>query len=158
MFEIKRAHRNDSELILKYINELAIAEDLPYKVSATKEDIEQNIFDKNSSTSALIFYNKQIPCGFAVYYFTFSTATGKKGLHLDDLYIEPSHQGKGYGKIALTYLSKIAIENNCARFEWWALKTNVSAIRFYKSVAAREVDEIVVFRLNEKEINMMSKK
>lgn len=156
MFEIKQATIHDTELILKYIKELAIAENLPYEVTVSKEDIEQNIFNKDSTVGALICYNEQIPCGFAVYYYTFSTSTGKKGLHLDDLYIEPSHQGKGYGKNVLAYLSKFAVKSNCSRFEWWALKTNVSAIKFYENIGARKVDEIFIFRLDSEGINAMA--
>ncbi|EPN4980151.1 hypothetical protein ACT0HR_003541 [Vibrio alginolyticus] len=50
-------------------------------------------------------------------------------------------------------MSKLADKNNCARFEWWALKTNMPAIKFYERIGASQLDELVVFRLNEKEIS-----
>ncbi len=155
--KIINATINDAELIIHYIKELVKAEKLPYKVSVTKKDVEQNIFGKHSNVKSLIFYHEQKPCGFAVYYFTFSTATGKKGLHLDDLYIDPSCQGKGFGTKALIYLAKIADENDCARFEWWALKTNTSAINFYEKIGSQKLDELHLFRLDHHQIKLMAK-
>ncbi|GLO64150.1 hypothetical protein MACH09_46580 [Vibrio sp. MACH09] len=49
-------------------------------------------------------------------------------------------------------MSKLADKNNCARFEWWALKTNMLFIEFYERIRAYKLDELVIFRLNEKEI------
>ena len=115
-------------------------------------DIESNLLGKDATAKAEILYLNERPCGFAVYYFTFSTTTGKRGLHLDDLYIEPEHQGKGIGKKALIHLAQIAKGNDCARFEWWALKTNDSAIRFYLNIGAERLDEISVFRLDQVQI------
>ncbi|MFC3023166.1 GNAT family N-acetyltransferase [Vibrio zhugei] len=77
--------------------------------------------------------------------------------HLDDLYVEPECQGKGIGKKTLIYLAQIAKEKDCARFEWWALKTNDSAIKFYLNIGAQKLDEISVFRLNQSQIENLAK-
>ena len=156
MFEIRSATKDNSELILRYINELAIAEEFPFDISVCKEDLEENLFNSNSSSEAVICYYNNNPCGFAVYYYTFSTTTGKKGIHLDDLYIEPKYQGKGFGKRVMSYLAMLAINNNCARFEWWALKTNDSALKFYKKLGAECLSELSIFRLNSNGIELLA--
>lgn len=98
MLTFKLAQSGDSKLILKYIRDLAIAEEFPFEVSVTLSDIEANLLGKDATAKALILQVDEKPCGFAVYYYTFSTTTGKRGLHLDDLYIEPEFQGNGIGK------------------------------------------------------------
>ncbi|GAB2197039.1 GNAT family N-acetyltransferase [Sessilibacter sp. MAH4] len=155
MLKFVPAQDSDSKLILKYINDLAICEKFPFPISVTLSDIETNLLGNDAIAKAIIFYLDEKPCGFAVYYFTFSTTTGKRGLHLDDLYVEPECQGRGVGKKALVYLAQIARENDCARFEWWALKTNDSAIQFYLNVGAQELDVISVFRLNQPQIEKL---
>ncbi|WP_432468308.1 GNAT family N-acetyltransferase [Agarivorans sp. Z349TD_8] len=146
--EIKIAKKENAELILHFIKALAIAEGFPFEVTVTQEDLENNLLSSTSNAEAIIFYVNNKPCGFAVYYYTFSTTTGQRGLHLDDLYIEPAYQDQGFGKQVLVYLSHLAIENQCARFEWWALKTNDAAIKFYKNIGAHKLEEISVFRLD----------
>lgn len=155
MLKFIPAQSTDSKLILKYISDLAISEKFPFPISVTLSDIEKNLLDKDATAKAVIFYLDERPCGFAVYYFTFSTTTGKRGLHLDDLYVEPKCQGMGIGKKALVYLAQIAREKDCARFEWWALKTNDSAIKFYLNVGAQRLDEISIFRLNQPQIEKL---
>lgn len=101
MLEILPAKIEDSELLLTFIKELAAFENFPYEISVTKSDIENNLFKPNPDAEAIICYVNKIACGFAVFYHTFSTTTGRRGLHLDDLYIQPELQGQGIGKKCL---------------------------------------------------------
>ncbi|MDB4838183.1 GNAT family N-acetyltransferase [Marinomonas sp.] len=154
---IRKAGKQDSALILYFIQQLAVAEKFPFEVSVTIEDIENNLFGASPDAEAVILYVGKQACGFAVFYYTFSTTTGQRGLHLDDLYIHPDYKGQGLGKKVLVYLSQLALQNKCARFEWWALKTNDSAIKFYTKLGARSLEEITVFRLDSDEISNLSK-
>ena len=156
MFEIRPAKKNDAILIHRYIKELAVAESFPFDITVTLHDIEKNLLGPQATARAVICYHQNKPCGFAVFYFSFSTATGRKGLHIDDVYIEPAFQRKGYGKQVFSWLAKEAQKHQCARMEWWALKTNDPAIRFYRRMGARKLDEIAVFRLNSEEIERLS--
>lgn len=155
MLTFTQAKSTDSELVLKYIQDLAVAENFPFEVTVTLSDIEKNLIGNDATATAVILHFNEKPCGFLVYYYTFSTTTGKRGLHLDDLYVEPEFQGKGIGKKTLIYLAKIAKEKGCARFEWWALKTNDSAIKFYLNIGAKKLNEILVFRLNHSQIESL---
>ncbi|ADZ91648.1 GNAT family N-acetyltransferase [Marinomonas mediterranea] len=158
MLEILPAKIENSELLLKLIKELAVFENFPYEISVTKTDIENNLFKSNPDAEAIICYVNKEACGFAVFYYTFSTATGRRGLHLDDLYIRPEFQGQGIGKKVLRYLSRLAVEQHCARFEWWALKTNDPAIKFYQKIGAKKLDELCVFRMEEGDISELASK
>lgn len=40
------------------------------------------------------------------------------------------------------------VHRGCARVEWWVLRSNVRAIRFYQRLRARGLDEIEVMRLD----------
>lgn len=152
-FRIRKAKIDDCLLILDFIKKLAKTELFPYEVSVTQNDLEKNLFSSLAVAEAIICNFGQQPIGFAVYYTTFSTTTGKNGLHLDDLFIEQNFHGRGYGKRVIRFLAEVAKSRDCARFEWWALKTNEPAIQFYQKLGARQLKELDIFRLNIGEID-----
>ena len=55
---------------------------------------------------------------------------GKRGLWLEDLFVEPGFRGKGIAKTLMGYLAEVAIRYKCGRFEWMVLDWNRSAIDF----------------------------
>ena len=61
---------------------------------------------------------------------------GRKGLYLEDLFVQPAYRGRGYGRALLTRLARIALERDCGRFEWAVLDWNTAAIGFYESLGA----------------------
>jgi GNAT superfamily N-acetyltransferase len=83
---------------------------------------------------------------------------GKPGIYLEDVFVEPEHRGKGYGKLLLIELAKIAKAENCGRFEWSVLDWNTPSIEFYKALGAKPMDEWTVFRLDENGISDLAEK
>ncbi len=61
--------------------------------------------------------------------------------------MRPEFRGRGYGKLLLATLARLAVERNCARLEWSVLNWNTPAIDFYKSLNAQPMDEWTVYRL-----------
>lgn len=145
--EIRQATVNDSALILRFITELAIYEKAEHEVLTTEPDIRESLFGNGSTTNALICNIDNVPVGFAVYFFNYSTWLGKHGLFLEDLYVSPESRGSGAGKALLRHLAKIAVSKNCGRFEWNVLDWNEPAIQFYQSLGAKPQDEWVGYRL-----------
>lgn len=145
--EIRQATVNDSALILRFITELAIYEKAEHEVLTTEPDIRESLFGNGSTTKALICNIDNVPVGFAVYFFNYSTWLGKHGLFLEDLYVSPESRGSGAGKALLRHLAKIAVSKNCGRFEWNVLDWNEPAIQFYQSLGAKPQDEWVGYRL-----------
>ena len=139
--EIREATSEDTKLILNFITELAIYEKAEHKVVADENDIRKSLFGDGASANALICHQNNKPIGYAVYFFNYSTWLGKNGLYLEDLYITPECRGCGDGKFLLKHLAKIAVDNNCGRFEWSVLDWNEPAIQFYESIGAEAQDE-----------------
>ena len=92
--------------------------------------------------------NENGPVGFAVYFFSYSTWQGQYGIYLEDLYVSSAHRGVGAGKQLLTALAKIAVDNDCGRFEWSVLDWNQPAIDFYESLGAKPQSEWIKYRLD----------
>ncbi len=157
VIEIRQATAEDSALVLGFIMELAIYEKAENEVTATVSDIENSLFDGNSSTKAVICTIDNVPVGFAVYFFNYSTWLGKHGLYLEDLYVSPESRGSGAGMALLKHLARIAISRNCGRFEWNVLDWNEPAIRLYQSMGAKPQNEWVGYRLSGKALEEFAK-
>jgi GNAT superfamily N-acetyltransferase len=145
--EIRDAVAGDSQLILRFIKELAAYEKAEHEVVAEIEDIRESIFGRDSTVRALICSIDGQPIGYAIYFYNYSTWQGRKGLYLEDLYIVPEHRGTGVGNQLLKYLAKKAVVEGCRRVEWSVLDWNEPAIKFYQSIGAKPKTEWVVYQL-----------
>lgn len=145
-FRIRFAEPGDESRILAYIRDLAAYEDELDQVVATEEGLRRSLFEQNAA-EVLLGELEGRPIGFALFHAGFSTFLGTATLHLVDLYIEPSHRGKGHGKALLSRLAAIAVERGCGRLEWWCHDWNAPAIRLYRQWGAFPLDNLRVYRL-----------
>jgi GNAT superfamily N-acetyltransferase len=145
--EIRPAHAEDVPIILRLIRDLATYERAPNDVTATEEQLVDVLFGERPAAEVLLAFERQSPVGFAVYFYNFSTWLGRPGLYLEDLFVKPEKRGKGYGRALLIELAKIARDRGCGRMEWAVLDWNEPAIKFYRALGAKPMNEWTVFRL-----------
>jgi GNAT superfamily N-acetyltransferase len=88
-----------------------------------------------------------VPAGFAMWFYTFSTFTGRPGLYVEDVFVEPEHRGRGIGRAVFAELARRAVAEGCSRMEWAVLNWNEPAIRFYRGIGALPMTEWTVQRL-----------
>ena len=154
MLEFRYAERKDTELILKFIHELAEYENLSDQVVATAELLEEWIFDKKKAEVILAVEDGK-DVGFALFFHNFSTFLGRAGIYLEDLYIMPKYRGKGYGKALLKELASTALKRGCGRLDWSCLDWNQPSIDFYLSVGAQPLKDWTVYRLSGESLREM---
>jgi GNAT superfamily N-acetyltransferase len=146
-FEIRPARVKDVPVILGLIRELATYERAPDEVTATEEQLVDVLFGEKRVAEVLLAFEGKSPVGFAVFFHNFSTWLGRPGLYLEDLFVKPEKRGKGYGRALLVDLAKIARERVCGRMEWAVLNWNEPAIKFYRALGAKPLDQWTVYRL-----------
>lgn len=154
-FKIRKATKSDASIIVYLIKQLAIYEKLEHEAIMTEELILKNVFEEKHA-HVLIAEEENEVVGFALYFFNFSTFLGKPGLYLEDLFVEPAHRGKGYGKALLVELAKVANDKDCGRMEWSVLDWNTPSIEFYKALGAVPMDGWSVFRLTKDKIQTLA--
>lgn len=144
---IRSATPDDVPQILRLVRDLAEYERALHEVKATEEDLRAHLFGPDPKAFALIAEHEGRVVGFAVWFLTFSTWLGRHGIYLEDLYVDPEMRGRGYGKLLLAELARIADERGYGRVEWAVLKWNTPSIEFYRSLGALPQDEWDVYRL-----------
>jgi GNAT superfamily N-acetyltransferase len=144
---LRTAQPADCALILSFIRELADYEKLAHEVVATEAGLREQLFGATPRAEVVIAELDGAPVGFALYFHNFSTFTGRAGIYLEDLYVRPAARGAGVGRRLMQHLAKVAVQRNCARFEWAVLDWNEPAIRFYRSIGAIGMDSWRVQRL-----------
>src|SRR5215216_6264129 len=146
-FQIRAACLDDVPIIVRLIRDLAMYERAPDEVTSTEERLVEVLFGKKPAAEVLLAFEAESPVGFAVYFYNFSTWLGRPGLYLEDLFVKPEKRGKGYGRALLVELAKVARDRGCGRMEWAVLDWNEPAIKFYRALGAKPMDEWTVFRL-----------
>ena len=147
MLKIRPATVNDVGLILEFICELAEYERQPQAVTATEAALVRDGFGADPKFRVVIAEWNEKPVGFALFFYNYSTWLGRPGLYLEDLFVRPEFRGKGIGKTLLVHLARLAVQENCGRFQWQALDWNTPSIRFYESLGAEVMKEWLTMRV-----------
>lgn len=145
---IRLAEPDDVADILRLIIELAVYQKESDAVQTSEADLHRALFGENPQVVAHVAKHDGQVIGFALWYVTFSTWTGRHGIWLEDLYVSADHRGTGLGKALLAELARICVEREYPRLEWWVLDWNSPAIGFYDSLGAHSMDEWTVRRLD----------
>ena len=147
LLSIRPATVEDVALVARLIRELAEYERLADAAVATEADLREQLFGERPAAEVLVAEADGEPAGFALFFHTFSTFLGKRGLYLEDLFVRPAFRGLGLGRHLMAALARIAVQRGCGRFEWSVLDWNEPAIGFYRALGASAMDEWTVQRL-----------
>lgn len=153
---IRPACPEDCETIATLIRELADYEQMLDQARASGEAIRLGLFGPRPFAEAILAEWDGQVVGFALFFHNFSTFRGQPGLYLEDLFVKPSHRGRGIGKALLASLARLAVDRGCGRMEWSVLNWNEPAIGFYRSLGARPMDEWTVYRLDEEPLRRLA--
>ena len=146
--ELRPATTADTPHILAFIRELADYEKLAHEAVADEATLATHLFSENPAAEVVIAEVDGQPAGFALFFHTFSTFLGQRGLYLEDLFVRPAFRGLGLGRRLMVHLAQLALQRDCGRFEWSVLDWNAPAIGFYRSLGATGLDEWTVQRVS----------
>ncbi|SCV72517.1 BQ2448_4054 [Microbotryum intermedium] len=141
---------------LELIQALATYEKEPNAVDATIALLRRSLFGEEGPgeegkggkyAQCVLAYEKEgdrrQPLGMAVWFYTFSTWTGKGGLYLEDLFVREEARGKGVGKALFRYLGQICKDKDLARMDWVVLDWNEPAKKVYKAMGAQHASSLI---------------
>jgi len=150
---LRAVTRKDLPTVVNMIHLLAREEGYEASdVLVSEGSLLANVFGSSPTAQIVIAEVAGEIAGFALYYTTFSSMLGRVGLHLDDLYILPKYRHSGIGTQFMHHLAQETTKRSGVRLEWWVLENNSIAKRFYKSLGASQVEQVSVFRLENKAV------
>jgi GNAT superfamily N-acetyltransferase len=144
---IRPVRAADIGVIHQLIRDLAEYERGLHEVIATEDDLRAALLAAQPSLFAHVAEEDGEVAGFALWFLSYSTWTGRHGIYLEDLYVRPERRGSGHGKALLAELARICVERGYRRLEWSVLDWNTPARGFYASLGAMAMDGWTVHRL-----------
>ena len=155
--KIEPATEHDLPAIEHLVRQLAQYEKLEHAMVASQDDFRKALFGTEPAAHALLAFVDDVPVGLALYFYNFSTFLGKRGIYLEDIYVEPKYRGRGIGSTLLKRLARIAKQQDCGRMEWSVLTWNQPSIDFYHRLGAVTLDDWRLFRLHGQALERLGK-
>jgi GNAT superfamily N-acetyltransferase len=147
----------DVPVILELIRELAAYEHELHSAKATPGQVHDALFGPRPAAEAAIARVDGVVAGWAIWFQTFSTWTGRPGLWLEDLYVRSKYRRQGIGHALLAYLARLCLERDYGRFEWSVLDWNTPSIDFYRELGAEPMSEWTIFRVTGKALSDLAR-
>jgi len=144
---LRHAAPRDAPQVVAFIRALAEYERLDHEMVADEADIAAALDGPRRVIDVVLAELDGRPAGFALYYYSFSTFVGRRGIYLEDLFVLPELRRRGIGRALLVYLAQLAEARGCGRLEWSVLDWNEPSIAFYRSLGAVGLDDWTVHRV-----------
>ncbi|WJM16567.1 GNAT family N-acetyltransferase [Microbacterium arborescens] len=144
---LRAARPGDETGILACIHALAVYEREPDAVDNTAEMLRETLFGAEPRAFCHVVEREGAIVGIAIWFLTYSTWTGRHGIWLEDLFVDESQRGTGYGKALIASLAEVCVERGYSRLEWTVLDWNAPSIAFYRSIGAEPMAEWTTQRL-----------
>lgn len=149
-FVIRHATSNDAALIVEYMQKLGVYQKMADAITATPPKIKR-LLDEGLGEAIFGLYKGEI-VGFVYFCSKSSAFTGRSGLYIDGFLVDENVRHKGFGKMLMGYLCKLALARNCELLEWGCLDWNIPTIDFYRKLGAYSIDNMRIFRFAPEEI------
>jgi GNAT superfamily N-acetyltransferase len=134
--QIRFAQIQDIKTIFSLIEALAVYENLSDSVTGNAQQLTEDVFGDDPCIEIIVAEVDQLVVGFALFFTNYSTFLTRRGIYLEDLFIQAEYRRQGIGKQLLIYLAKLAVSRQAGRLEWSVLDWNESAIAFYQKMGA----------------------
>nr|WP_280842951.1 GNAT family N-acetyltransferase [Pararoseomonas baculiformis] len=134
--------------VVRLVRELADYEKLLHEAVGTVEDFRALLFGEKPLLHAVLAELDGRVVGQALWFNNVSTFTGKPGIYLEDIFVEPTSRGLGIGTAFFRYLAQRAVREGWTRLDWQVLDWNDPSIAFYRSLGAQSGNQWINQRLS----------
>jgi len=148
MLDIRFANDGDAATILAFVRGLAEYEKMPHAVEVDEATLAAQLRSPSPPFECLLAEEGERAVGFALFFHTYSTWRGRRGIWLEDLFVLPEARRCGVGRALLDRIVALAEERRCGRVEWSVLDWNQPAIDFYRSYGADLLNEWRICRMS----------
>ena len=110
-------------------------------LQVTEDKIRKTMFGTVPFSYVLFAESSERVVGFALYGFRYSSFVGQPSIWLDDLYVDEDMRSQGAGAVLMSYLAKVAKDNDCTYLAWNADVRNSRGLSFYDRLGAKVTEQ-----------------
>ncbi len=147
--KIRNIVETDIPAVITLLQEFAAFENLSHAFEITEARLRIAMFGDAGFVEGLIAEDGETAAGYALFYPSFASFRGQRGVFLEDIYVKPEHRGKGIGEAMLKEIASIAAARGFERIDFQVLDWNTPAIQFYKNLGAEFNDEATHFKFTD---------
>jgi GNAT superfamily N-acetyltransferase len=145
---LRSASPTDISALHRLMRDFATYEKLEHRFRITEPELHAALFAAKPPLESVLVDIDGVVTGFALWYFTFGTFSGRYSLFVEDIFVQPVHRGRGIGLALFRHMARIALERRCIEMTWNVLDWNTPAIEFYRRIGAKPVDGWIPQHLN----------
>jgi GNAT superfamily N-acetyltransferase len=145
---IRPIRPDDVPTAVRFVHELADYEREPESCLLTAEALHAALFGEHPAVFGHVADVDGDVAAMALWFVTFSTWTGTHGMHLEDLYVSPSHRRLGLARALLARLAATCLDRSWARLEWAVLDWNTPALDFYATLGSTPMNGWTTHRVD----------
>ena len=138
-FILRPTTRTDIPVLHRLMRNFATYEKLEHRFNITESELHAALFDPTPPLEAILAETSGAPVGFALWYLTFGTFSGRYSLFVEDIFVERPFRGRGIGLALFRHMARVALQRQCIDMTWNVLDWNAPAIEFYRRIDARPV-------------------
>jgi GNAT superfamily N-acetyltransferase len=145
---IRPAVPADVPTLHRQLRDFAAFEKLSHAFTIGEAELLRDGFGPTPRFRALIADERGIGVGFLLFYpYYASTFRGISGIFVEDLWVEPSHRGRGVARALFAEVARIARAEGHGALGLSALDWNENARRLYRNLGFAEIEGWVGYRL-----------
>ena len=148
-FTLRPTAPADIPTLHRLMRDFAIYEKLEHRFKITESELHVVMFGSRPVLESVLAEVDGASVGFAIWYFLFGTFSGRYGLFVEDIYVEPAYRGHRIGLALFRHMARVAVARGCIDMEWNVLDWNTLAIDFYRRIGAKPVRGWIAQELDE---------
>ncbi len=129
---IRRATEADAEAIHGLVLDLAESTGLTHKVASSAQDIRAHGFGAEAAFEALIAESNGASVGLCLFFESFSSWDGRRGVYVQDLFVSEAARGLGLGRRLLAEVAALSSARGGSYLRLAVDSGNVTAQAFYE--------------------------
>lgn len=143
---IRVATAQDATGIHSMIKALAESLGMGEQVSSTPDDFLRHGFGNRPCFEALIAERDGLAIGLCLYFFTYSSWAGKRGVYVQDIYVDNSARGTGLGRRLLAETAKRTAGQGAVFMRLAVDRDNQTARDFYTHAGLIHADRDCIYK------------
>jgi ribosomal protein S18 acetylase RimI-like enzyme len=144
--EIRAASAEDAASMHAMIKAMAESMGMGEQVHSSPDDFLRHGFGNTRCFEALIAERNGKPVGMSLYFFSFSSWVGKRGVYLQDIYVDKSARGAGLGHRLLAETARQAAQQGAEFMRLAVDKDNQAARDFYTNAGMIHADRDCIYK------------